>query len=97
MAWALAGMADAALRDGRPDLAARLLGAAESARRESGQPQSASDRDELARITAAVRGAEPDFAGLFARGAELTPERARTLLDGTGPGSRPGSSAYLGT
>ena len=75
-------MAAALVLDGRAGLAAQLLGAAEVARRQTGQPLSAWERDELARITAAVQAAEPDFDTLFARGAELTPEQARSLVDG---------------
>ncbi|WP_432973015.1 BTAD domain-containing putative transcriptional regulator [Dactylosporangium sp. CA-233914] len=82
MAWALVGMADALVLDGRPGLAAQLLGAADATRRRHEQPGPAPDRDEIDRITAAVRAAEPDFAALFARGGELTPEAARSLLDG---------------
>ena len=81
-AWALAGMASALVMDGRPDVAAQLLGAAESARQKAGQPLSTSDRDELDRITTSVQAAAPDFATLFARGRELTPEQARSLLEG---------------
>jgi ATP/maltotriose-dependent transcriptional regulator MalT len=81
-AWALAGMASALVMDGRPDVAARLLGAAESARQKAGQPLSTSDRAELDRITTSVQAAAPDFATLFARGRELTPEQARSLLEG---------------
>jgi tetratricopeptide (TPR) repeat protein len=81
-ATALVGMAAALVLDGRAGLAAQLLGAAEAARRQTEQPLSAPDRDELARITGAVKAAEPDFATLFARGAELTPEQARSLVDG---------------
>nr|PZN40809.1 MAG: AfsR family transcriptional regulator [Actinomycetota bacterium] len=54
MAWALVGMAAALVPDGRPRLAALLLGAAEAARRAAGQRLAARDRDDLARITAAV-------------------------------------------
>jgi predicted ATPase/DNA-binding SARP family transcriptional activator len=84
MAWALVGMADALARDGRPDPAARLLGAADSARRAAGQSMSASDRDELARVTAAVEAAvgASGYAELFAQGGGLTPEQARSLVDG---------------
>jgi ATP/maltotriose-dependent transcriptional regulator MalT len=82
MAWALVGMAAALVLDGRSGLAARLLGAAETTRQRTGRPLSASDRTELDRITADVRAAEPDFATLFARGTELTPEQARSLVDG---------------
>jgi predicted ATPase len=82
MTWALVGMAAALVQDGRAGLAAQLLGAAGTARRKAGLPLSASDRDEVDRITTAVQAAEPDFAALFARGAELTPEQARSLADG---------------
>lgn len=81
MAWALAGMAEALALDGRPGVAARLLGAVETTRRGTVLPPSPSDRAELDRITAAVRDAEPDFDALFQQGAELTPEQARSLAD----------------
>jgi hypothetical protein len=58
-----------------------LLGAAETLRRRAGRTSPAWERDELARITAGVREAAPGFADLFARGGELTPEQARSLLD----------------
>jgi predicted ATPase/DNA-binding SARP family transcriptional activator len=81
MAWALSGMAAALGLDGRPGLAAQLLGAADAAWRQTGQSLSASDRDELARITTAIQAAEPGFAALFARGGELTLDQARSLPD----------------
>lgn len=80
MAWALAGMAAALVLDGRSGLGAQLLGAADTAWQKVGQPLSPSERTELALITATVRRAEPGFEALFARGAELTPEQARSLL-----------------
>ncbi|GAA2578430.1 BTAD domain-containing putative transcriptional regulator [Dactylosporangium fulvum] len=82
MAWALVGMADALVLDGRPGLAAQLLGAADATRQKNGQPMSVSEREEVDRITAAARAAEPGFADLFARGGEHTPEEALSLLDG---------------
>lgn len=82
MAWTLEALADALALDGRTGVAARVLGAADAARRTAGLPVSASDRDELSRITAAVRAAEPGFADLFARGGELTLEQARSLVTG---------------
>ncbi|MBF9128290.1 winged helix-turn-helix domain-containing protein [Plantactinospora sp. S1510] len=82
MAGALEGMAAALVRDGRPQLAAQLLGAADAARQRTGAPLSASERAELAPTTAAVRAAEPDFDALFAGGVGLTPEQARSLLNG---------------
>ena len=85
MAWALTGMAAALVRDGRPRLAAMLLGAADAARRTAGQRLTAPDRDELERITAMVRAAVPDFADLFDRGGGLTLDEARALLDGPEP------------
>ncbi|MFC0531868.1 BTAD domain-containing putative transcriptional regulator [Phytohabitans kaempferiae] len=84
MAWAVAGMAAALAMDGRAGVAARLLGAADAAWREAGQPHSAGDRDELARTVAAARAAAPDYDALFASGAALTLDQAREL-------------AYLGT
>jgi predicted ATPase len=83
-AGALAAMAAALTADGRPEPAARLLGAAESVRSEHDRPLSASDRTDLARITASVRAAAPAFDALFARGRELTPEQALSLLDRDG-------------
>ncbi|MEU5882040.1 BTAD domain-containing putative transcriptional regulator [Spirillospora sp. NPDC047279] len=79
MAWVLTGMAAALLLDGRASLAARLLGAAETAQERN---LSASDRHEVERITVAVRAAGPDFHDHFAYGGKLTPEEARSLLDG---------------
>ncbi|WP_283134681.1 BTAD domain-containing putative transcriptional regulator [Rhizohabitans arisaemae] len=81
MAWALTGMAAALVPAGRSGVAAQLLGAAETARSQGEQALSDSDRDELVRITAEVQATEPEFAVLFARGAGLTPEQARSLLD----------------
>jgi hypothetical protein len=75
-------MAAALLQDGRPGPAAQLLGAADAAQRRTGQPLSPSEREQLDRTTTAVRDGEPDFAALFARGAGLTPEQARSLVDG---------------
>ncbi|WP_308164287.1 BTAD domain-containing putative transcriptional regulator [Nonomuraea sediminis] len=80
MAWALAGTAAALARDGRAGEAARLLGAAGRAWREAGQPLSASERAELARITEAIRAAEPRFDELYAGGGELVPEQAMAYL-----------------
>ncbi|MFC6017958.1 BTAD domain-containing putative transcriptional regulator [Plantactinospora solaniradicis] len=82
MAGALEGMAAALVLDGRPGLAAQLIGAADAARQRTGQPLSASDRAELAPTMAAIRAAEPGFDALFTRGVGLTPEQARSLLDG---------------
>jgi tetratricopeptide (TPR) repeat protein len=82
MASALEGMAGALVLDGRPGLAAQLLGAADAARQRTGQPPSASERDDLDPTTAAARAAEPGFDALFAHGVGLTPEQARSLLDG---------------
>jgi len=82
MAWALTGMAAAVLADGRPGIAAQLLGAADAAREQADQPVSTSDRAELSAITSTVRDAEPDFAALFAAGRALTATDARSLVDG---------------
>ncbi|HEX6360515.1 BTAD domain-containing putative transcriptional regulator [Actinophytocola sp.] len=80
MGQALLGMAAALALDGRTAVAAQLFGAAETAR-QTGRSLSAADRTELARVKAVVSDAEPDFAALQARGTELTPEQARSLLD----------------
>jgi predicted ATPase/DNA-binding SARP family transcriptional activator len=83
MAWSLTGMAAVLTVDGGGTDAARLLGAAATARRTAGLPLSPSDRDELSRITAAVRAAvgETGFQAGFASGGELTVEQARSLVD----------------
>ena len=96
MAWALVGMAAALVPDGRPRLAALLLGAAEAARRAAGQRLAARDRDDLARITAAVEAAAPGFPKLFAAGMRLTPEQARDLLDAPGPAASAAGPSGLG-
>src|SRR5690606_34366958 len=96
MAWALVGMAAALVPDGRPRLAALLLGAAEAARRAAGQRLAARDRDDLARITAAVEAAAPGFPELFAAGMRLTPEQARDLLDAPGPAASAAGPSGLG-
>jgi predicted ATPase/DNA-binding SARP family transcriptional activator len=82
LGWALAGLADALVPAGRPGLAAQLLGAADAAWQQAGHPLSTSERAQVERTTAAVRAAEPEFAALFARGAALTPDQARSLVDG---------------
>jgi predicted ATPase/DNA-binding SARP family transcriptional activator len=81
MAWALAGMAEALVVAGRTDVAARLLGAAASAWRDSPQPLSGSERAELARIRRTVEAAEPDFATLYEAGGALSPDQARHPTD----------------
>lgn len=81
LAWGLEGMAAALAADARGELAARLLGAA-AAVRERGLGTPDANRDELERVADAVRAAEPDFEALFERGRELTPEQARSLVDG---------------
>ncbi|SDH12805.1 BTAD domain-containing putative transcriptional regulator [Nonomuraea jiangxiensis] len=77
---------DRAALAAEPGLAARLVGAAEAALRADGRPLSAAEREELARLSAAVKSAEPGFADQFARGGELTLEQARRLVDGELPG-----------
>jgi predicted ATPase/DNA-binding SARP family transcriptional activator len=83
--WSLAGMAAALVLDANTKPAARLLGAADAAWRHGRQQLSTSDQLELARVTDTVRAAEPGFDELFAAGAALTPDEARSLADGTGP------------
>ncbi|MGB3441948.1 MAG: BTAD domain-containing putative transcriptional regulator [Actinophytocola sp.] len=80
VAAVLQGMAAALVLDGRAELAARVLGSAATARRESGHPLPASDRDELDRVTSAVQHADPDFDAHFAAGTEVTPSAARAYL-----------------
>ncbi|MGN9912894.1 BTAD domain-containing putative transcriptional regulator [Phytohabitans sp. LJ34] len=79
MAWAVVGMAAALALDGRAALAARLLGAAATARAAADLPLSDMDQAELARTTEAVRAAEPDFEALFVQGRALTLEEAAEM------------------
>jgi predicted ATPase/DNA-binding SARP family transcriptional activator len=78
MGVALAGMAAALAAEGHGDVAAQLLGAAETAR--TGRPMSATEKTELARTRALVEAAARDFAAALARGTELTPDQARSLV-----------------
>ncbi len=78
MAQALTGMAGALVLDGRAELAARLLGAAATAR--TGQPLFTWDRSELDRVTSTVQLADPQFDHHFASGTELTPQEAVAYL-----------------
>jgi hypothetical protein len=78
MAQALTGMAGALVLAGRAAVAARLLGAAATAR--AGQPLSTADRHELDRVTSAVQLADQEFDADFASGAELTPGEALAHL-----------------
>ncbi|MGS2619269.1 BTAD domain-containing putative transcriptional regulator [Micromonospora sp. LZ34] len=77
-AFALAGLAGAAALDGAYAEAARLLGAADALRDRGGLPLAPTERDEVDRITAAVRGAlgTDIFAAAVADGRALSPEQA---------------------
>jgi predicted ATPase/DNA-binding SARP family transcriptional activator len=78
MAQALTGMAAALALDGRAALAARLLGAAATARADL--PLSTVDRSELDRVTSTVQLADPQFDHHFTNGTELTPRDAVAYL-----------------
>jgi tetratricopeptide (TPR) repeat protein len=86
VAQALTGLAGARALGGQPDLAARLLGAADAAGRppDAGLPpgDAADDSSDVTRITAVTRQAlgEAAFAAEFARGRLLHPEQAASLL-----------------
>jgi len=77
MATALAGLADVSAAEGQAQLAARLLGASAGLREAAGvSPSPATLAAE--RVAAAVRATlgEDRFAGLWATGLALSPERA---------------------
>ncbi len=80
VAQALTGLAGAHALDARPDLAARLLGAADAARRGAGASPvpGAGESADTDRITAAARRAlgGAAFAAEFSTGRLLTPEQA---------------------
>jgi len=89
VAQALTGLAGAQALGGQPDRAARLLGAADAARRPLSaghQPgasadASADDGADVARITAVTRRALGDaaFAAEFQHGRRLRPQQASSL------------------
>jgi predicted ATPase/DNA-binding SARP family transcriptional activator len=85
-ALALEGLAGAVALAGRPDLAARLSGAAAAARRTAALPLGAAEQPDIDRVTAALRTAlgESDFAVEFEQGGKLSPDRARALVGGDG-------------
>ncbi|GIH42999.1 SARP family transcriptional regulator [Microbispora corallina] len=83
VAQALSGLAAAVALDGRPRHAALLLGAAAGVRASAGIAISPAERGDTERATAAARAALGDdaFAEALARGRELEPGEARSLLD----------------
>ncbi|WP_156753409.1 BTAD domain-containing putative transcriptional regulator [Actinokineospora pegani] len=84
LALALEGMACACAADGRPELAAVLLGSAAQARDLVDAALPEAERADVDRATAAAvakLGADA-FAAAIARGRGLSPEQAHALLDG---------------
>ena len=88
VAQALTGLAGAHVLDAQPDRAARLLGAAEQARRPAGPspppaadppPGESADADRIAAATRRAVG-EAAFAAAFEAGRRLSPEQAAALL-----------------
>jgi predicted ATPase/DNA-binding SARP family transcriptional activator len=81
VAQALTGLAGAHVLRGQPDLAARLLGAAETAGHQANAGQPPAGRPDAARITATVRRAltEAAFAAEFRKGRGLSDEQAASL------------------
>jgi hypothetical protein len=77
--FALEGMASAV---GSPEDAARLLGAAATARAELQAPAAPAERDEIDRVTARVVAAlgPARHAELLAEGGRLGPDDARALV-----------------
>jgi predicted ATPase/DNA-binding SARP family transcriptional activator/tetratricopeptide (TPR) repeat protein len=82
VAQALTGLAGAQALSGRPDHAAQLLGAADSAWRSVGNAPRPGDNADADRILAETRRAlgEPAFAAEFDRGRDLGPDHARALV-----------------
>ena len=80
-AGALAGLAGALALAGDHTRAAEVLGAAATARRANSMPSAPAEQADLDRITDTCRAAIGDetFAAAFARGADLTPEKARLI------------------
>jgi len=88
VAQALTGLAGAQALGGRPEQAAQLLGAADTAWRSAGASLLPSGSADVNRITAVARQALGDaaFAAEFQNGRWLRPEQASSLL-GHGPPS----------
>jgi predicted ATPase/DNA-binding SARP family transcriptional activator len=79
---ALEGLSGAVGLAGDHKTSARLLGAADSARRAASVPAAPSEQDEIDRIAAAARAAlgEGAFGAAYQHGATLTPEDATALV-----------------
>ncbi|MGP3937519.1 BTAD domain-containing putative transcriptional regulator [Nonomuraea sp. KM88] len=79
------GLAGAQNLLGQHDQAARLLGAADAARRSVGAPLPAAERGDCDRITARARSAlgEEAFAAEFGRGAEMEVDQCVAMLRGS--------------
>jgi predicted ATPase/DNA-binding SARP family transcriptional activator len=90
MVWALEGMASALALDGRPALAALILGAAGAARRSIDMFLSPMQEEQLNRTAAATRGAlgEDAYADAYREGGTLTPSQARSWVDRVGAEAR---------
>ena len=90
MVWALEGMASALALDGRPALAALILGAAGAARRSINMFLSPMQEEQLNRTTAATRAAlgEDAYADAYREGGALTPSQARSCVDRVGAEAR---------
>jgi hypothetical protein len=83
VAMALEGLAGAAGLAGDRETSARLLGAADSARRAASVPAAPSERTEIDRITAATHTAlgESAFDAAYQDGATQTPDDVTAELD----------------
>jgi predicted ATPase/DNA-binding SARP family transcriptional activator len=84
VAMALEGLAGAVGLAGDHETSARLLGAADSARRAAPVPAAPSEQAEIDRITSATRAAlgEAAFGAAYQDGAAQTPDDATAGLDG---------------
>jgi predicted ATPase/DNA-binding winged helix-turn-helix (wHTH) protein len=80
-AWTVSELAGPELALGRPERAARLVGAADEALRVLGAPRHPGDVDEHERVVADLRGAlgDDELQRLFAEGAELSLDEAVAL------------------
>jgi predicted ATPase/DNA-binding SARP family transcriptional activator len=89
VAMALEGLAGSASLAGDHETSARLLGAADSARRAAGAPAARSEQTDIDRIGSTVRASlgQAAFQAAYSDGAAQTPDEATAGFDeGHGPG-----------
>jgi hypothetical protein len=84
MGWCIEALAGPAAAGGQPDLAARLLGAAEALREQVGVSLQPAERPAYERHLGAARSAlrDADFRRAWETGRQLSPEEAADLAAG---------------